>query len=100
MQVGFIALTAIIAKHWAELLVHLLHAHTCQPSHIPRDCPVKISGVPLSRSRALLSRVRPTLRATAYAQGVYSSLRMHTFVLYSIMDNSTDNVRETGESNE
>ena len=58
--------------------------HTWQPSHIPRDCPAKISGVPLSRSRA---RVRRTLRAMeyraersgrrrGYAQGVYSSLRM------------------------
>ena len=37
--------------------------HTWQPSHIPRDCAAKISGVPLSRSRA---RVRPTLRAMEY----------------------------------
>ena len=51
--------------------------HTCQPSHIPRDCPAKISGVPLSRSRVLLSRVRPTLRVTACAGSLSKSARRY-----------------------
>ena len=51
--------------------------HTCQPSHISRDCPAKISGVPLSRSRVLLSRVRPTLRVTACAGSLSKSARRY-----------------------
>ena len=57
----------------AQLSIYWLYSHTCPPSHIPRDCPAKISGVPLSRSRALLSRVRLTLLVTACAGSLSKS---------------------------
>ena len=33
------------------------NSHTCQPSRIPRDCPAKLTSVPRSRNKAVLSRI-------------------------------------------
>ena len=41
--------------HAADLLYPL--THTCQPSRIPRDCPAKLTSVPRSRNKAVLSRI-------------------------------------------